>query len=411
MKDRYRKWQILQMLREQRQVINNERSSVLYRKRWDCDYLVDLAQKEGSFISEYRMTPRKFASLVDLLSDSLAVDEHMAALSVAAAGSKNISVASRVGQALILLGGGRHIEAMRTHGVSKPFLYQNFHRVVKAVNNHPILEIKCNNTLEALKARADAFKARSTHGLFSFCTGAIDGLCITITCPKGVKNQTKYYSGTKKKYCINMQGVCDANCLFIAVTCMHVGSTNDGDAYQSSALIDLARTQLFPFHWNGDNAYPCSDYLVIPYLGVNLHVTAPSKEAFNFWHSQLRITIERCFGIFVQRWGIFWKPIKFEVEFVMEIVQCCCRLHNFVMDDHSRIHIQRNTPLHHVASVNEQGVLENNQHWRMHQEMNQEINQNNWREIEISCAMRERIRREIESNPHYLIVRSHHRGT
>ena len=45
-----------------------------------------------------------------------------------AAGKSNsgfISSASRIGSALILLSGGRYLEGMRTHGVSKSFIYES----------------------------------------------------------------------------------------------------------------------------------------------------------------------------------------------------------------------------------------------------------------------------------------------
>ena len=56
------------------------RSSCLYRKRWDSEYLVNLAQQEGSFVAEYRVSPREFDMLNTLLSDNLKVNDKMAAL-------------------------------------------------------------------------------------------------------------------------------------------------------------------------------------------------------------------------------------------------------------------------------------------------------------------------------------------
>ena len=37
-------------------------------------------------------------------------------------------------------------------------------------------------------------------------------------------------TGSKKKMCMNMQGVCDARTRFFAVTMKHVGCTNDNEA-------------------------------------------------------------------------------------------------------------------------------------------------------------------------------------
>ena len=97
-----------------------------------------------------------------------------------------------------------------------------------------------------------------------------------------------------------MQGVCDARGKFIAVTCKHVGSTNDIQAFETSNLIELNIRQQHPYHWVGDAIYTDTRTLMSPYPGVNLHETDPLKESFNFILSQLRITIERVFGMFVQ---------------------------------------------------------------------------------------------------------------
>ena len=113
------------------------RTSSYFRKRWDSVYLRDLAEKENSFISEYRLSPKLFDTLHEMLFDSLTVNNEMAARAMSNTKSDPISPSSRLGATLIMLGGGRRIEAMRTHGLSQPFAYQNFKRVVKAINRHP----------------------------------------------------------------------------------------------------------------------------------------------------------------------------------------------------------------------------------------------------------------------------------
>ena len=134
------------------------------------------------------------------------------------------------------------------------------------------------------------------------------------------------------------------------VTSKHVGSTPDAVAFDSSSILkELNESLIFPFHWNGDNAYTLSQCMMTPIPGnVDLIL-----ESFNFYHSQLRITIERTFGIFIRRWGIFWRALDYELCFICEIIQACCRLHNFCMDN--------GVPMIHeiprIAEVNEEGVL------------------------------------------------------
>jgi hypothetical protein len=159
------------------------RNSPLYRKRWDSEYLLDVAKKEGSFISEYRVDPGGFDALIQLLEPVLEKNQSMASRAMSKCGSGPITTASRVGCGLIMLGGGRSIECMRTHGMSKPVVYTNLHEVVDAINSHPALAIECDNSPGGLQERADDFCKRSEHSLFKFCTAAVDGLAIHIKAP------------------------------------------------------------------------------------------------------------------------------------------------------------------------------------------------------------------------------------
>ena len=41
------------------------RLGAAYRKRWDSDYLIRLAAREGSFLTEYRLDPASFDPHLD----------------------------------------------------------------------------------------------------------------------------------------------------------------------------------------------------------------------------------------------------------------------------------------------------------------------------------------------------------
>ena len=55
-------------------------------------------------------------------------------------------------------------------------------------------------------------------------------------------------------------------------------------------------------------------------------------DAYNFYCSQLRITIERAFGVLVHRWEILRRPLTCPLSKVGSLVMCLCRLHNFCID-------------------------------------------------------------------------------
>jgi hypothetical protein len=345
-----------------------ERSSPIPRRRCmffkinfsgDNQYLVNLAIRERSFLAEYRLESQSFDILVQLLGSTLQSNHEMANLTAIRCQSEPISAESRIAAALIMLAGGRYVEAMRTHGFAKSTVYSNLHDVVAAINSCPQLDIRYDIQAASVSEMAEGFKGRSQCKVFEYCCGAIDGLAIKIKCPKKVLNQCHYYSGSKKFYCLNMQAVCDANCLFTGVSLRHVGSTNDYVSFQNSSLSQIAASLPYPYHWIGDAAYVDSAFMMTPYPGVNLHETYPPKDWFNFWHSQIRITIERTFGIFVARWGILWKPLEYPLEQTVAIVQACCRLHNFAV--RRNIPIINNIPEN--VAINQIGVLQSNQ-WR-----------------------------------------------
>jgi hypothetical protein len=380
------------------------REPPIYRRRWDDAYLLNLANRESSFIAEYRLDPRAFFSLCDLLEPQMITNQGMASRAMSTSGSKPISLQSRVASALIILGGGRVLEAMRTHGLAKTTVISNFRTVVRAINSCDALRISCDNSLESLRARADGFQSRSANDLFKYCTGAIDGIAITIRAPKGIIDQRRFYSGNKKKYCINMQGVCDSECRFIAMTCKHVGSTNDVVAFTYSSLKDLCDSQSFPYHWNGDAAYSNSKRLMAPYEGSGLD---DLKESFNFLHSQVRITIERAFGILVQRFGILWSPIKYELGFIAEIIHACCRLHNYCITHRLPVLTDAYTPPAHTA-LDGEGSLGPN--WGVHPSERSSMLRGSTDEINSGNALREEILQEI-TRKQYIVRRSHHRTT
>ena len=79
---------------------SHHRSSPLFRKRWDSDYLLGLARNEGSFIAEYRVDPRGFGILHELLHASISRDAKYSAMAMSKNGSSEITSASRLGAAL-----------------------------------------------------------------------------------------------------------------------------------------------------------------------------------------------------------------------------------------------------------------------------------------------------------------------
>ena len=124
-------------------------------------------------------------------------------------------------------------------------------------------------------------------------------------------------------------------------------------------------------------------------------------ESFNLWHSQVRITVEKTCGIFIQRWGIFWQQLKFSLPHCVKIVHACCRLHNFCTSRKLPIlashHITNN-----ISNVDASGRLTDNV-WRVDAEPN-----DNWEEESENTGntLREEILNRVDGN-HFAHDRNH----
>jgi hypothetical protein len=131
-----------------------------------------------------------------------------------------------------------------------------------------------------------------------------------------------------------MQATCDHNKKFLDIYLGHPASTSDYLAFSSSPLYCKLEQKGFMKQGLclfGDNAYVNTLYMATPYKAVK----EGAKDAYNFFHSNCRITIECAFGMLVHRWGILCKPMstKLPISKVTSIVRALCRLHNFCIDE------------------------------------------------------------------------------
>jgi hypothetical protein len=81
----------------------------------------------------------------------------------------------------------------------------------------------------------------------------------------------------------------------------------------------------------GNNTYINTEFLATPYSGTK----GGTRDAYNFYHSQLRINIECTFGRFVQRWGILWMamPLNVSLAKTTAMVMALAKIHNYCTDE------------------------------------------------------------------------------
>lgn len=90
--------------------------------------------------------------------------------------------------------------------------------------------------------------------------------------------------------------------------------------------------------------------MATPYSGCCLNI---SKDAYNFYHSQLRIQIECTFGKFSQRWGILRSALstKITVTKAVALVVALAKLHNFCLNEHKTIESPSAQDTSHIEQV------------------------------------------------------------
>ena len=223
-------------------------------------------------------------------------------------------------------------------GICKADVHKSVDYIISAVLNCKEMEIKFpSNHLQQLEI-AQGFKSISRVG-FSNCVGTIDGILIWLLkptkkeCDRAGVGSKKFFCARKHKFGLNLQAVCDSKKRFIDLSLKFPGSTSDFLAFQSSSLrlkLDEEGFLAPGLCLYGDNAYVNRPYMATPYPNVG----EGSKDDYNFYHSQVRITIECAFGILVHRWGILRTPLSnnYKLDKVCKLVYCLCSLHNFLID-------------------------------------------------------------------------------
>jgi DDE superfamily endonuclease len=318
--------------------LQQKREGHLHRTR-TRKYVNDIFNEMGPHYVRraYRMEPSSFWKLCRLLRPFLFKKSNKKTRN----GAKNglIPTPTKVSVAIRYFAGGSPYDISVVHGISHTDVFRCVWSVVDAVNACPELSFQYPSDWNEQQKIADGFCAIS-RGIFKCCSGAIDGILVWIERPSGKHCEIsecaakKFYCGRKKKFGLNMQATCDHNKKFLNIYLGHPASTSDYLAFSSSPLYcklemnGFMKPGLCLF---GDNAYVNTLYMATPYKSVKEGV----KDAYNFFHSNCRITIECAFGMLVHRWGILCKPMstKLPVSKVTSMVRALCRLHNFCIDE------------------------------------------------------------------------------
>ncbi|KAG7348755.1 DDE superfamily endonuclease [Nitzschia inconspicua] len=199
----------------------------------------------------------------------------------------DITNMARLSMALRWFAGGDKFDIAALHCVHVNEVYKSVWCVVDAVNAHRDFDITFPTDHNEQQKMAASFAAKSKCG-FENVVAAVDGMLVWINKPSDK---------------IEGLGV--------------------GPGFLKDGLVIA-----------GDNAYINTLYMVCPFRSIK----GGPKDAFNFFHSQLRINIECAFGMLVHKWGCLRKPmpVNFKVANINRLVLVLCKVHNFCIDYDSK---------------------------------------------------------------------------
>lgn len=106
------------------------------------------------------------------------------------------------------------------------------------------------------------------------------------------------------------------------------GSVHDSRIFRECRLKQRFEAGAFNGLLLGDSGYPCTSYLFTPLLNP----TTEAEERYNRAHIQTRNTIERCFGLWKQRFRCLLRGMYGDIETARKTIVACAVLHNIAID-------------------------------------------------------------------------------
>ncbi|EGZ22466.1 hypothetical protein PHYSODRAFT_299741 [Phytophthora sojae] len=191
---------------------------------------------------------------------------------------------------------------------------------------------------ESIRRAASEFSDISKNNILTGCVGCVDGWLCTIKAPSSreVPDVSAFFSGHYLQHGINVQAMCDAACRFTGYCFNPPGKVADSVALKKWKLsLGIANLPL-GYYVIGDNAYLLSSRVLAPFTKPEIKSTDYSD--YNFYLSQLRIQTEMAFGLLVNKWQIFKRPLSVDFVHAGLVIKTCInlKLHNYCINERIR---------------------------------------------------------------------------
>lgn len=218
------------------------------------------------------------------------------------------------------------------HGISQQSVSKIANNVGKALAKKAHLFINMPTTLEDQQETIRGFRSICN---FPSVIGAID--CTHIRVKRVGGDMSEAYVNRKGYYSINVQVVCDSNLKIRDIVARWRGSAHDSRVFNESTLKERFERGEFHGRLLGDSGYACTAYLFTPLLNPS----NDKEEAYNKAHIRTRNTVERCFGLWKQRFRCLLRGMFMKLSTAKTTIVALAVLHNIAIDMNEDIDIVR----------------------------------------------------------------------
>lgn len=112
------------------------------------------------------------------------------------------------------------------------------------------------------------------------------------------------------------------------------GSTHDSRIFNESRIKRRFEQSEFKGRLLGDSGYACTPYLFTPVLNPRTQ----KEEAYNWAHIRTRNTVERCFGVWKQRFRCLLRGFTTKLDNTKIYIVALAMLHNIGVHRHDFPH-------------------------------------------------------------------------
>jgi hypothetical protein len=287
---------------------------------------------ENDFRRRFRMHMYQFNTLCSCLREKLEPQTWWAKQCAINSSGSWVIAELKIAATLRVLAGGSYLDAADLFAVSASSFHRNtFWPTIIAICN---CEDKILDNIwfpfgdeEKLRRHEMTFSKFQKH--FAGTVAAGDGCAFRIKRPSSDEVQGDVQSNYTRKYSWAYGFIlfCDADLNIMSVEATHVASTNDAGMYHSSDIHDaIENKKLLPSwaHVVLDEAFGCTDQELVSW-SQGKNALSQEKDAFNYFLSAQRQSVERVFGVMNNRFGILWRPMSFSFDRYRLILIALCR--------------------------------------------------------------------------------------